>query len=451
MQMRLKSVLINEDQNKLLMKHFAFSFIFLVMAGVAAYGQDFDAEKAVKKASRDVSSYTLDPANNMDKLLEAKDLVDQAMATGQLDADSKSWYTYGSVYTELLNADVRQLVENQNAPILYKDAPQNIYKGFSKAYETAEKSFERRDAANGLNGIMNNIAYIASVFLSRSEFGAASDAYDALVMSHDFLKANNEESIFTTDEEFQQQMYWGALAAYSAGEAEEAEETFMRLYNEGYDSPDIYSALVEINMAQQDNETADKFISEGLKKYPQDKGLLYAEINRSLAKGELEDLIGKLEQAAQQEPGNVTIPSTMGHVYDQMYQDAVKAGDMEKAETYYENAKASFERSLAIDDQYFDAIYMLGALEYNKAAQVANEVNALADDYSKEGTKKYEAKKAEMMGQFEKALPFFIQAEQINPNDINTLIALREIYARKDMLDKSNEYKQKIESLPPSN
>ena len=41
----------------------------------------------------------------------------------------------------------------------------------------------------------------------------------------------------------------------------------------------------------------------------------------------------------------------------------------------------------------------------------------------------------------------FIKSEQVDPKDKNTLIALKEIYARKNELEKSKEYKTKIEQL----
>ncbi len=118
-----------------------------------------------------------------------------------------------------------------------------------------------------------------------------------------------------------------------------------------------------------------------------------------------------------------------------------------EAEQHYASAKVYFSKALEMDDEYFDAVYMMGAVEYNRAAEFAGLLNELADDYSKEGTAKYEAMKEKMLGQFDAALPYFQKAEQIEPTDRNTLIALREIYARKDQLDKSEEYKAKLENL----
>ena len=61
--------------------------------------------------------------------------------------------------------------------------------------------------------------------------------------------------------------------------------------------------------------------------------------------------------------------------------------------------------------------------------------------------KKYNAIKAEMDGYFKEALPYFLKAEELDPKDQNTMIALKEIYAREGQLDKSAEYKAKLEAL----
>ena len=75
-------------------------------------------------------------------------------------------------------------------------------------------------------------------------------------------------------------------------------------------------------------------------------------------------------------------------------------------------------------------------------------LNEVANDFSSEGTKKYEAIKTEMASLFEEALPYFLKADELNGQDRNTLIALKEIFARKDDFEKSNAYKDRLESLP---
>ena len=78
---------------------------------------------------------------------------------------------------------------------------------------------------------------------------------------------------------------------------------------------------------------------------------------------------------------------------------------------------------------------------------MTQELNKLADDYSQEGIKKYEALKEKIFSEFDEALPYFQECEKLDPNDINTLIALKEIYARKDNLEMSNVFKERLDTV----
>ncbi|MEP6846338.1 MAG: hypothetical protein ABI861_10060 [Panacibacter sp.] len=49
------------------------------------------------------------------------------------------------------------------------------------------------------------------------------------------------------------------------------------------------------------------------------------------------------------------------------------------------------------------------------------------------------------MGLFDESVPHFKKAESIDPNDLNTLIALIEIYSRKEDLVISAEMKRRLE------
>ena len=71
----------------------------------------------------------------------------------------------------------------------------------------------------------------------------------------------------------------------------------------------------------------------------------------------------------------------------------------------------------------------------------------MEEDYSAEGLRKAEAKRAEMLKLFDSALPYFQRAEKVQPGDIGTLSALQEIYARKDNLEMVKEFKSRLEKV----
>ena len=106
------------------------------------------------------------------------------------------------------------------------------------------------------------------------------------------------------------------------------------------------------------------------------------------------------------------------------------------------SAAKYFELAITKEATYTDALYGLGALYYNKAAENSEVMRNLGT--SAEENKLYDTLKAEMDGLFEKSLPYFQEVEKINANDRNALIALKEIYAKKGDLEKSVEFKNRI-------
>lgn len=172
---------------------------------------------------------------------------------------------------------------------------------------------------------------------------------------------------------------------------------------------------------------------------------MFAEINSYLKKGKLDELTDRLKQAIKQEPGNVGLYVTLGNVYDNLYQTMSKEKNDAKATEYFNEAKNYYEQATAKDPSNVDAVYSVGALYYNKAAIRTQEMNALPEDFSSAGLKKLKTLRDEVMLLFDQSLPYFQKAEGINPNDANTLIALNEIYARKEEEVLSAEFKKRLE------
>src|SRR5262249_18183745 len=114
---------------------------------------------------------------------------------------------------------------------------------------------------------------------------------------------------------------------------------------------------------------------------------------------------------------------------------------------YFTLAKGNYSTALSKNQDNVDANYSLGALYFNKAAVRTQEMNALPEDFSSAGLKKMESMKNEVMGLFDQALPYFQKAESVDHNDMNTLIALNEIYARKDDEVVSPEIKKRLDTV----
>lgn len=153
-----------------------------------------------------------------------------------------------------------------------------------------------------------------------------------------------------------------------------------------FDKPVVYEAMYQLK-ADEDINEAYKFLEEGRKRYPEDVSILFALINHNLKTGKLDELLTELKEAIAKEPDNVSLYSVLGNVYDQLYQKSDEAGDKAKSEEYFNEALNYYGKATEKDPKYVDAIYSIGALYYNRAALLTKQMNALSDDYSKEGLK----------------------------------------------------------------
>ena len=108
--------------------------------------------------------------------------------------------------------------------------------------------------------------------------------------------------------------------------------------------------------------------------------------------------------------------------------------------------KLNYQRTLEINPKSEDALYSIAANYYNRAANYSKGMKKLDSDFSKEGQQKYDKFERLMMSEFETGLPYFQKAEALSPNDLNILVALKEIYTRKKDVKMSQEFNTRYEN-----
>lgn len=428
-----------------MMKKFLLGFfsLFLMVGTMTAQ----DAKKAMKTAKSAYGAYNLDPKENAGKIQEAIDALAIATADPNMAGSSKVWQLQGDLYKSIYRnyATWKQLDPATTKPVA--DAAVQAFNSYSKALEFAQKKFEKKEAIKGFEEVQQYLVGEGAEFYEKQDYPAAYMAFKGSLDAHQILNDNGGTSLFKDDTGYNDQMYYTGLAALNAQDLNAAKPLFMGLKEAGYEKPAVYEALYKLEMTNEATEAAASILDEGRKKFPDDTSLLFTEINHYLKAGKLNELTGRLEAAIAKEPENASLYSTLGNVYDNLYQKELAANNEAKSAEYFDLAYQNYNKSLELKPGFFDAVYSIGALYYNRAASTTTAMNALADDYSKEGLKKYDALKAKMIAQFDEALPFFKQAEGIDPGDRNTLIALKEIFARKDDIATSNEFKARLEKI----
>lgn len=418
----------------------ALSFL-LVLTTVNA--QDYkDAKKAY-------NTFTLDAFNNKPKLKEAKEAIDKAMGVAENQAILDAWLTKGKIYNEIASQVIQ--IKTTNLGKL-EDLPQaeapaiEAYTAYAKALPLVTKKFETKDILTGLQAVQGNLDNFGRVAFEEQKYQLAYDNFNHLLNSHEDLKKNATKSILDTEESYNYAAFLTATSALLAEKTDVAKPLLEKLYAAKYDKAAIYESLYTLN-SKGDVNAAYKYLDEGRQRYPDDISLLFADINHHLKLGKLDVLIDKLKAAIAKEPNNVSLYTVLGSVYDNLYQKMDTNGDKAKADEYFNAALDYYNQAIGKDAKNVDAVYSIGALYYNKAAVTTQKMNTLENDYSKEGLKKYKEMKDEVFAQFEKALPFFKRAESLDPNDTNTLIALKEIHAKKNDLAASQEFKRRLDVI----
>ena len=421
---------------------FAALFVF------ASTGHAQEGMKAIKKAARSLGTYNLNPAENGDKLNDAKDLVLSAFDSDEVKASAKAYQVKGDIMATLAGNTVKtSLLTPDDEALKMADYSTGVqaFEAYKKAFDLAEKKFEKKDALAGLVKLEQIIENIGIVAYQNKNWKGAYDSFQATIGVSDYLAAAGEETIIDATKKEDLIMNSVSVAAQE-GSGIDLGPIVEKALGAGMENPTLYQ-IAYTAFEKTDKEKAVKYLKKGAELFPEDSGLLFAQINYFIGEGKLEMLIDKLKAAIKAEPDNASVSATLGNVYDQLYGKTADEGDEAKAEEYFQGALEYYTKAKEIDPQSFNSYYGIGALYFNKAAKYGKLLNDLGNDFSAAGIKKYDDTKAVMNGFYDQSLPYLQKAEAINPKDGLVLQALREYYVRTGNNDKSAEYKARIDAL----
>jgi tetratricopeptide (TPR) repeat protein len=222
-------------------------------------------------------------------------------------------------------------------------------------------------------------------------------------------------------------VYNAALAAKNAGRHDKAIQYFRKAIDLGYGGSVAYYLLKSEYALVNDSNNVIATLEEGFKKYPDTSLILIEIVNYYLTTGDVSKGLEYLELAEKKETDNPSIYFAKGTLYE-------KSGDKEKAFEAYNDA-------IAIDPEYFNAYFNLGALYFNNAVELYEQANKLED------IKAYNAAKEKADIELRKAIAPMEKAYQINPAERATIETLQTIYYRLQMLDKYEEMKKKLSEM----
>ena len=344
---------------------------------------------------------------NKGQLDKAKKEIDACVTNESTLNDARAWFYRGNIYLAIRLTDEEK----------YKSLEQNPLQVAYDSYLNAIKFDSQKEYAED---IQQRLLIVGEQFYNVAvEQYQAKKYTEAVVNFENTVKIN--ERMGKTDT---LAIYNIAFVSELNGDMNKAKTNYETLVKINYKQPYIYASLSNIYKAQGDTVKAMQCVQEGRKRYPDDFNLLITETNYFLSKGDNANAQKNLQQAINKDPNNPTIYFAVGTTYDQM-------GRIEEAETNYKKA-------IELKPDYFDPIYNIGALYYNLGVKIFEAADKIMDE------KLYAEEKVKFDAAWNKALPYLESALKLQPSDFNTLISLKQLYARLNMPEKLKAINDKL-------
>lgn len=248
------------------------------------------------------------------------------------------------------------------------------------------------------------------------------------------------------------------MMAERTNRTQEAIAIYQKIADMNYPESYLYSRLANLYSESGKKTEALKVLEAGRIAFPQDKQLMIDELNYYITNDNLDLLVDKLDKAIALDPKNTELYFVLGVTYGQLftiYSDSARAiekmndaslkSGKEKMENQaveaLANAITTYDKGLAIDPARFDINLNLGALYFNQAAPITNYMNTLGLEAEAE----FQRLKTQRSALLLKALPYFETAHQIDPAELETMVAMKEIYAKTENEKMVALMKEKIE------
>lgn len=417
------------------------SFAFLMTT--FANAQSPEAKKAFNSAKKAMLAFN-SSGTNEEKLKDAIEAIDIALQDDVNAKNTKLWAVKGSIYNGVVNShqSLKFLPDSEDHVILDDQAGFKAYEAYAKALELAEKKGDIRTALKGMTTTLDNLDFLGRQKFEEKDYESAFKNFDTMFEVANVLKEQGESTKLDDPALKNDQLFYTGIAAISYGNNDGAKKYFEPLVGTDYKEGSlIYDSMYKI-YKDEDPAKALEYLTEGRDKFPDDVNLLFSEINYYLTAGQFDKLEARLKEAINKEPTNPSLYYTLGRVYSDVSGKKKEEGDDAAAEDYFNKAIEQYNEALKVKPDFYEGVYGIGEMYYNKAAAISKQLEDFPVDGS---TKEYNALKDAMDEQFSNALPYFQKTEKLNPNDINTLIALGEIYARRDDFEKSKIFKERLQ------
>lgn len=465
------------NKYKMKMKKLVLNLAFLFAVGASLQAQNMKIESA--------SIYLRDG-----DLESAKKNIDEAAVFESTKNDRKMWYIRGKIYLTIATTPEHKSLDPM-APTKALESYLNCIR-----VDKAEKKRKFKDAddefLNAVPACFNygyenfqkggNLIDEEKVEEGKLSLNEAVKAWDLVIQAYEFDANKQITKIYNLPKI--NILQYMADAAIKAGDKEKAIQLFEEVMADERPVTYAFARASLLHMENGDTAKALNVIERGRVKFPEDKDLTNLELMIYQNQGKIEELISKLSGAIEANPDEPTMWFHRANLYDnrarnlseefkvavEKWSDAnnkmKRASNPKDKEKWKQiatendakmtslktqiddldnKAIADYKKAVELNGDYFDAIFNLGAINFNRTVTLVEKANYLPGDANYE--KNYEALKKQWVELYKEALIWFLKAEELKADDQTVLISIQQTYAQIGDEKKSAEYKSKREAL----
>ena len=336
---------------------------------------------------------------------KAKEAIDQAL----VNEKSKDWFNTFYAKGKLCQA----VFESENAKFKdYSSDPlQEAYSSYERAMELdAKGSLKKKIIAN-----MTYNSLAADLFTEGSKKFEAEDYAGALKSFETQIEITESDKYVGA---IDTGMYYNAgLAAINSSLYNDAIKFFEKCAEMKYQGITPYYQIYVSYLGLGDTLKAESVLTGLTKIFPDDKTITLQLIDLYIKSNKQDEALKYIEVAKVEDPSNYSIFYAAGIIY-------LNQGK-------YDESLAELVKSVEIKSDVFDTQYGLGAAYINKAADMFLKANDIMD------VKEYSIAIEKANEVYAKALPPMEKAYELNPNDVDTMRSLQELYYRLRQKDPS--------------
>lgn len=365
---------------------------------------------------------------------QARASIQQALA-GESADDAKAWYVAGNIeqrYFEKENSSI-QLGLTTDEDALYQSLT-NGYKYYLQAagldtLPNAKGKIKPKYIKNIQKDLIaNSDGYIQGgvYYFNNQEYLKAYKIWNTFIEIRNLPFMANVAKDLPADSIYDMLEYNAALAALNSGDNDLTIQALLRAKGNGYEQNNVYKFLVGqyelacdtanlVALLNEGNELFGNMDVEGINpdgtKFIQKENYYSLRlINLYIAANDYNRAITIINEVIGNDPDNAELWNVKGQLLE--------------AQNDIDGAIECFERALILNPKFALALGNMGRMYFNQAVEKNNKLSEKITNTAEFNA----AKEQEVLPLYRQALPYYEKAHELDPNEREYMVALRNIY-----------------------